>query len=187
MNCDDYLAMLATLPVGELAYGRAGDHAASCRDCDRVTRVVAERERNMLTAYGDLQFSVPAEQIAERALVASRRRTVALYYRIGLGVAMVATVLFMILSLRVGLGPQTARVSETAFHLQCLSPEQAAEVLRSQLQPSTSIRIRPDSPLGIIRVAGSPDEMARARALLERYDTPAESQCAVQVAVPKAP
>ena len=47
MNCDTYLSMLETLPVEELAYGGAREHAANCRDCDRVTRVVAERERNM--------------------------------------------------------------------------------------------------------------------------------------------
>ena len=50
MNCDTYLAMLETLPVEELAYGSAHDHAAGCRECDRITRVVAERERNMRMA-----------------------------------------------------------------------------------------------------------------------------------------
>src|SRR4029077_2258109 len=84
MNCDTYLSMLETLPVEELAYGSAREHAANCRDCDRVTQVVAERERNLAMAFGGLYPSVQAGSITARALELSRRRRIALYYRIGL-------------------------------------------------------------------------------------------------------
>lgn len=185
MNCDNYLSMLSTLPVEELAYGSARDHAANCRECDRITRVVAEREHNMLMAFGDLYPSVPAGQIAARAMVASRRRTVALYYRIGLGVAMAATVLYMITSRGVSAPSPIATVSET-FPLQCLSPDQAMEVLRMNvISPTISLSVRGNSPLGIIRVGAPPEEMERVRAVLDRYDTPTVSQCRVQVAMPK--
>jgi hypothetical protein len=184
MNCENYLSMLATLPVEELAYGSAREHAANCRDCDRITRVVAEREHNMLMAFGDLYPSVPPGQIAARALVASRRRRVALYYRIGLGVATAATILVMIMSRRTALAP-SATVSET-FPLQCLSPDQAMEVLRLNLvSPSISLSDRHNSPVGVIRVGAPAEEMERVRAVLDRYDTPTVSQCAVQVVVPK--
>jgi hypothetical protein len=183
MNCETYLSMLATLPVEELAYGGARDHAARCRDCDRVTRVVVERERNMRLAYGDLYAPGSAEQIAARAIVTSRRRTVALYYRIGLAVAAAATVLFILAS-RQTAGPlPMATVSET-FRLQCLSPEQAAEVLRPHIPPTVSLLIRPNSQLGIIKIGASPEEMEHVRSVLDRYDTPAMSHCAVQVTVP---
>ena len=42
-------------------------------------------------AFGELYPSVPAGSIAARALELSRRRRIALYYRIGLGVATVAS------------------------------------------------------------------------------------------------
>ena len=113
MNCDTYLSMLETLPVEELAYGDARLHAATCRDCDRVTRVVAERERNMLMAYGELYLPGPVDAVAARARELSRRRKVALFYRIGLGLATVATVLFLLISRRVVPTP-TARVPVTA-------------------------------------------------------------------------
>jgi hypothetical protein len=186
MNCDAYLSMLATLPIDELAYGRARDHAARCRDCDRVTRVVAERERNMLIAFTDLDLSVPAGQVAARALVTSRRRTVALYYRIGLGVAAVATILYIVTSRQAPspLPLPSADVRET-FRLHCLSPEQAAAVLRQVLPASGRVSFQPDSPLGIIKVEASPEEIEQARSVLERYDTPTESQCAVQLTVPR--
>ena len=182
MNCENYLSMLATLPVEELAYGAARDHAARCRECDRITRVVAERERNMLMAFGDLYLSVPAGQIAARAVVMARRRTVALYYRIGLGVATAATILYMIMSRRTP--APSPSVSET-FRLQCLSPDQAMEVLRPHIPPTVSVSSRANSPLGIIRVAASPEEMERVRSVLARYDTPTASQCGVQLTVPK--
>ena len=185
MNCDEYLSMLATLPVEELAYGSARDHAARCRECDRVTRVVVERERNMLLAFGDLQSSVPAAHISASALATSRRRTIALYYKIGLGMAMVATIFYMWVMRRAPV-PATARVSET-FRLQCLSPEQAAEILRPLMTETLSIVIRSNSDLGVIRVEASPEEMVTARSVVDRYDSAAESQCAVRVTVPREP
>ena len=97
MNCDDNLSMLAKLPVENQAHLHARDHAAGCRDCDRVTRVVLERERDMLMAFDELDSSVSAAQTAASALVSSRRRRrrVALYYAIGIGFVMAAIAVFM--------------------------------------------------------------------------------------------
>ena len=183
MNCDTYLSMLATLPMEELAYGDARMHAATCRDCDRVTRVVAERERSIIAAYGELYPSVQAGPIAARAMEISRRWTIALFYRIGLGVAMAATIFFLIMSRRPTPAP-SARVTET-FRLQCLSPDQALEVLRPIRSPDASMSARTNSPLGLITIAASPAEMERLRSVLNRYDTPTQSQCGVQLTVPK--
>ncbi len=186
MNCDDYLSMLATVPVEELGYGRAREHAAGCRDCDRVTRVVAERERNMLTAFGSLHSSVPSTQTATNAVLISRRRKVALYNRIGLGLLAAATIVYLVL-LRAVPAPFPPLVEGGAFHLQCLSPEQAAELIRPHLHGSSHILIHPNSPLGIITVETSGGEMEAVRSVLARYDSPAQSQCAVQVTVPTVP
>ena len=78
MNCNEYLAMLSTLPVEELDYGSVRAHAAECRDCDRVTRVVVERERSMLVAYGDLNSATSAMQVALNAYALSNRRRLVL-------------------------------------------------------------------------------------------------------------
>jgi type II secretory pathway component GspD/PulD (secretin) len=187
VKCDDYLAMLATLPVEELAYGQAREHAAECHDCDRVTRVVAEREHNMRMAFEDLQFSVPAPQTAAAALTASRRRKVAISYNIGLGIATVATVLFVMVSRTVSVPrPSQGQMITETFRLQCLSPVQAAELLRPSMQRIGLIHIR-DESLGVIDVVAPEAAMATARSILDRYDNPAQSQCAVQVTVPKVP
>lgn len=180
MNCDTYLSMLETLPVEELAYGGAREHAANCRDCDRVTQVVAERERNLVMAFGGLYPSVHAGSITARSLELSRRRRIAFYYRIGLGVATVASILFFVMTTR-RVAP--VRVSET-FRLQCLSPDQAIEVLRTVTSPAVSLSAR-DNSLGIIRVAAPPGEIERVRSVLVRYDNPTESQCGVRITIPQ--
>jgi hypothetical protein len=178
MNCDDYLAMLETLPVGELAYGRARAHAMQCRDCDRVTRVVAERERNMLLTYGDLQPSVPATHMAAGALATSRRRRVARYYRIGLGITAMVTVAVMALSRRL-LPPTPVTLRET-FQLRCLSADQAAKLLRPLLEASGKASIRPTSSRTIVTIEASPQQMAQAQLVLDRYDKAPRSQCGRQ-------
>jgi hypothetical protein len=184
MNCDDYLSLLETLPVEDLAHGRPREHTVECHECERVTRLVAERERNMLMAFDDLRYPVAAAQTAAIALTASRRRKVAIAYNIGLGVVTTAIVLSVMVSRTVARAPMPM-VTET-FRLQCLSPEQAAELVRPYIQPAGSIFIRNPS-LGVLRVAAPKAEMAKARSILDRYDNPAEAQCAVQVTVPHVP
>lgn len=187
MNCEDYLAMLATLPVEELTYGRPREHSIECRECDRVTRVVAEREYNMRMAFGDLHSSVPAAQAAASVLRTSRRRKVARYIDIGFGFAtVIAIVLFVMMSRMVPEPAPGATVRET-FRLQCLSPEQAAEVLRPHIEATGRLSFRANSPLGTITVEASPEEMATARSVLDSADSPTRSQCAVQVTVPTEP
>lgn len=171
MNCDTYLQMLETLPVNELAYGDAAYHAANCRDCDRVTRVVAERERNMLLAYGTITAPVSTGPLAAHAIELSRRRRVAFYYRFALAVAAVVCVLAFVMMRRITPRPAFGRVSET-FRLHCLTGDEAAALLRTTLPPNTMLSVRGR----ILRVGGTSDaEMQPAKALLDRY----ESQCAV--------
>ncbi|MEP6494975.1 MAG: secretin N-terminal domain-containing protein [bacterium] len=186
MNCDDYLSMLATSPVEELTRGRAREHAVGCRGCDRATHMVAEYEHAAQMAFGDIYSTVPVAQTAMTAFAAARRRTVARNYSVGLGIAAVATVFFMVAS-RNSLPIVSRSMVRETFRLQCLSPAQAAEVVRPYVQPTGTIRIRPNEPLGLIEVAASPQRMATVRSVLDRYDSPAESQCAVQVIVPKVP
>src|SRR5205085_12440185 len=87
--------LLETLPVEELSYGEARNHAAYCPECNRVTHVVAARERNMIMAYGEAYPSAFAATVAEQAITTARRRRVALFYRIGLGLAAAAVVAFV--------------------------------------------------------------------------------------------
>jgi hypothetical protein len=185
MNCNDYLAMLATLPVDELAYGQAREHAAHCHDCDRVTRVVAERERNMRLAFDDVQSFVPSAQISTHALERSRRRRIVRYYEVALAITTAASLAFFVTVRRGQSTAALATVSET-FQVRCISPEHAASILRGYLPPASVVRIPPRTS-DIIAIQTSPEDMQKVRSVLDRYDNPAESQCAARIAVPKAP
>jgi hypothetical protein len=173
MTCDTYLSMLETLPVSELAFGDAADHAASCRDCDRVTRVVAERERNMLLAYGTISPPVPTGLVAAHALELSRRRRIAFYYRFALVIAAVVSVLGFLMVGRVR--PTMARVGTSFIGLQCLSGEQALDILRPSVSPEVAISARGSS--SVVRIVASRAEAARIRAILRLYDNSAMSPC----------
>jgi hypothetical protein len=183
MTCDDYLSMLATLPVGELAYGDARAHAAVCRDCDRVTRVVAERERNMMLAFGELYPPMPSQPIAAHALEMSRRRRIASYYRVGLGIAAAMSIFGFVAVRRL---TPSAAVAGEVFPLRCLSTDQAIEMLRPALSDRARISSRGNSPAGMIEVFAPPQELQRVRSLLDSYDDAAASaaQCRIQVIMP---
>jgi len=191
MTCEDYLSMLETLPVEELAYGAARDHAAQCYDCNRVTRVVAARERNMTLAYAEAYPSASAVTVAERAIVASRRRRVAFYARAALGAAAVVTLLGAITTRRVLPTPSRTLVQRETFRLQCLSPQQAVQLLNDEIPHAPGLLISAPQPavgvpaVGVLHIEGSPVNVQAVRSVLDRYDTPTRSQCGVQLTLPK--
>jgi hypothetical protein len=191
MTCEDYLSMLETLAVDELGYGEARDHVAQCYDCNRVTRVVAARERNMTLAYAEAYPSASAVTVAERAIEASRRRRVAFYVRTALGAAAVVTLLATIMTRRVVPAPSRAVVEKGTFNLQCLSPQQAVELLREEIPNAPGLLISALRPpvtsarLGVLHIEGSPVDVQAVRSVLDRYDTPAQSQCGVERSLPK--
>ena len=180
MNCETYLSMLATLPIDELTHTDARAHVATCRDCDRVSRVVAERERNMLMAFGELYPPTPADPIATRALEISRRRKIGLYYKVGLGTAAALAVL-SVFAMRVVPTPN-ATVTEI-FSLQCLSGDQLAAVLRP-ISKNIAVYARPSTPPSFVEVVARPAELNRVRALIDVYDNPTASQCGAQLTPP---
>jgi len=167
MTCDDYLSMLETLPVGDLNYGEAREHVATCRDCNRVTRVVAERERNMIGAYGELYPSASAVTVAERAILTSRRRRVALFYRAALGVAAAAVLAFVAVArFRTRLVP--AMVARQNFMVRWCNADQVAAMLDGNLSPAAAITIRPGT--SVLQVTGRPSDLRVVRAMLDQYD-----------------
>jgi hypothetical protein len=182
MTCDDYLAMLETLPVEELMHGEAREHAAVCHDCNRVTRVVAERERNMIMAYGDVVPSAISADVALSAIATARRRRLAFFYKIGLAVAGVAAVgvigVFRLVPHR---NPSFVR---ERFALRCLSTGRAVRLLRSNVPGVAEARIRAFEPDGILEVAADPVMIHAMRSTLDRYDI----QCIEPaMVVPRAP
>jgi hypothetical protein len=182
VNCNDYLSMLATLPIDELAFGNAREHAVECRDCDRITRVVAERERNIRLAYDTLHSPMSVEQTAFQAIEASRRRRIGRYYEGAFVLAMAASVMYLVTARRTVTRAPVPAATET-FRLGCLSQEQAADVLAPERSQTTSISF-PPRPARIVTVSGTVDDVRRAR---EALDEAKGSQCVAPATPPKTP
>ena len=73
--------------------------------------------------------------------------------------------------------PPQAIVSET-FRLTCLSPEQAVKVFSPHIQTKQRMSIWTRSPGDVIHVKATREDIAMMRSQLDRYDSPAHSQCA---------
>ena len=183
MTCEDYLSMLETLPVQELGYGEARDHAAYCAECSRVTRVVAARERNMTLAYESAYPSASAVTVAERAIAAARRQRIAFFYRAGLALSAVAVIAAFVLTRRVF--PADAVSVRERHILQCLSGAQAGELIRHQVSNGDAINLRvPPGGLAVIEVGGSAEQVRQANRVIERFDNPQVTSCAAEIVVP---
>src|SRR5262249_12955355 len=157
---------LATHPVDELSHGPAREHSAFCQECDRVTREVASFEQTTRRAFEDARSSLPAALVAVHTLETSRRRGIVhRYSKVAIGIAMAAGGLFVIGS---RLSPTATRrpVASETFALQCLSPEQAAVVIKRVISSRTSISI-PSRSLGVITVQASSEEMQRVRSTID--------------------
>ncbi len=185
MTCDDYLSMLETLPVQELAYGEARDHAAYCPDCNRVTRVVAARERNMMMAYESAYPSASAATVVDRAIATARRQRIAFYYRAALGLAALVVIALFVVNRRI---PADVVANAAPFHerfsLQCLSADQAAELVRREVPNSERIVIRSRPRVAVIEVGGSVEEVRVARSVIDHFDNAGRAKCAAEVVVP---
>jgi hypothetical protein len=186
MNCNEYLSLLETATADEIAMPEARAHTTWCHDCSRLTRIVLEREHRVRMAYDALDSYLPAGHVSAHALATARRHRIVRNVQAAFTTLIVAMMLIVVSRLLVFRGAAAPRraASGATFRLQCLSPEQAAEVIRPVLGNTGSVVI-PPGPLAVIRVGAAPDQMARVRALLDRLDSPAAAKCAAQVTVPK--
>jgi hypothetical protein len=184
MTCDDYLAMLETLPIEDLMHGDAREHAAQCHDCNRVTRVVIERERSMIMAYGDLRPPASATTMAASAVRTARHRRVAFVSRMAVAIAAAGAIVVVVGS-RLVVRPRVGLVS-TSLPLRCLTPQQAIAVVRPVLSERASLSYNRE---GGQRLDISAPE-AEVRAARSAVDAEVSAVCAVGfgaglVAVPK--
>jgi len=163
MTCDDYLAMLETLPVEDLMHGSARDHAAQCHDCNRVTRVVIERERSMIMAYGDVNPLTPMTTLESRAVASARRQRVSFITRAALGLAAVGAILFVVISRIV---PKPLYPAEY-LRYRCLGPEEAISIIRPYVSEQGSIAYHPEGG-ATLRVSAPPRELQAARFALDQ-------------------
>jgi hypothetical protein len=190
MRCEEYLQLLSTLPVADLVDGHAGDHLGSCPDCNRATKLVVERERNMMMALAGMSSQIQPPEMARSTLALERRHRVGRWYIAGL-VALLLTIGVVVVNrtvLPVESGRGTVDDANQIFRPQCLSAESAAELIRQHV-PSRSLRIHiPQQGASMMMLGGTIEDLMRARSVLDRYDNPTASTCKLpQPGTPKQP
>jgi len=171
MTCDHYLAMLETLPVEELAYGEAREHAAVCHDCNRVTCVVVEREKNLLMAYGHVLPSAASATLAESAMGVARRRRIARLYSIGLGMAAAATVAALVGTRVIRRAAPARGMVQQEFALRCMSARRAAGVVQANIDDRLHTKLVARELEGVLIVTGTPRTLQQARVALDHFDS----------------
>jgi hypothetical protein len=178
MRCEEYLQLLSTLPVEDLVDGRAGDHLGSCPDCNRATKLVVERERNMMMALAGMSSQIQPLEMARSTFAVERRHRMARLYIAGL-LALLLTVGVVVVN-RTVIPVETSRgmggeINQT-FRPRCLSVAAAADLLRQEV-PSRTLRITMRLGSSLLFASGTREDLRQARGVLDRYDNPTASTC----------
>ena len=178
MRCEEYLQLLSTLPVEELVDGRSGDHLGTCPDCNRATKLVVERERNMMMALGGMSSQMQPLELSRASFALAQQRKMSRWYIGGLATLLVA-ITAVVLDRTIIPAKRShiqADAASQIFRPSCLSPQSAAELLRQYVaSPSLTVSI----PQGgtMMMLGGSIEDLMRARSVLDRYDNPTASTC----------
>jgi hypothetical protein len=78
--------------------------------------------------------------------------------------------------------PGGVPIVEEAVLLNCLSPAEAAEVIRPILDEQTTIVVSPDRAPRVITIRATPAQMERVRSVLDRYEGAGSTACATNTA-----
>ena len=187
MTCDAYLSFLSTAPIGEPLLAPMAEHVSACPDCERVTRLLVEREHALKAAYERLDSGSPPLLTAEAALTTARRRWLARLIGLGLGIlflAILATFARQLVPPGARPGALGGGLSAETFRLHCLTPVQAGELIQPYLRANGSAYYTSERTAGIITVRSTEEEMMKTRSVLDRYDTPGGGVCAVSSPAP---
>lgn len=186
MNCQECLATLATASAAELEQSDlARQHYATCPDCSRVIKLVVGAERDLGAGLNKISSNVPAAITAETAIAVAKRRRTGKLLAVVFAVLIAATLWVTWIQVIVPSMRATAElarpnlVTET-IKLQCLSSEQAGDLISPYVRSNGSIYYVAKPPLKILTVRATPEELRAVKTLLERFDSPAEApSCAV--------
>lgn len=182
MTCDEYLSILAATPVGALRPSRLPEHAATCPHCQRATRLVMEREGNLVGLDEDLFSYAPSVVPPAAALTASRHRYVDRMYRLGVGILIAATFAFVAAKwvvIRTPADPEAiaATMAEQAFLVQCLSAPEVGALVRPLLAPAGMMTYTGGPGRGVVTVRGTPAELRAVNAAFERAEQQGRYAC----------
>jgi hypothetical protein len=188
MTCEECLSELATGSLRELsADSPVMLHCATCPDCSRLTTLLRDREYNAANVLNNLPPLSNPITLAETAVTTAHRRRVGRVVVILSGAALVVTIWLAAANTVIPamnsseMGARKTLRTET-ISLQCLSPQQAADVISPFILEAGSTYYLPTSGISAITVRGSPGEIAKARSLINQFEPDAGAACRAPVA-----
>jgi hypothetical protein len=187
MTCDEYLAIVATAPVGEMGESHLREHAVGCHWCNQVTRVVVDRESSLIAAFESVSSRTAPAVTVNVAVQAWRRRRVALLVDVTLAIAIAVTMWFATADKRArDSGDSTAGepVVEEVFMIRCLSSAQAGALTRLHLGPQGIAAYTGEPPRAVLTVRAPFAQIEELRAVMSQYEGAGGSACPTPVAPP---
>jgi len=188
MTCEQCLSELATGSLRELPSDSAVmQHCATCPDCSRLTTLLRDREYEAATVLNNLPPMSNPIAVAEASVLTAHRRRVGGVVVMLSGAALVVTIWLALANTIIPamnsseMGARKTLRTET-ISLQCLSPQQAADVISPYIREAGSTYFLPTSGISAITVRGSPGEIAKARSLIEQFEPDAGAACRVSPA-----
>jgi hypothetical protein len=183
MTCEECLSELATGSLREMAADSAVmQHCVTCPDCSRLTTQLRDREYNAANVLNNLPPMSNPITLAETSVRMAQRRRVGRVVVMLTGAALVVTIwiaaakIFYPAMGRADLGNRTALRTET-IPLQCLSPEQAADIINPYVRTRGSTYYTPKSGISAITVRGTEAEVAKSRDLLLTFESDPAAAC----------
>lgn len=183
MTCEECLSELATGSLREMAADSAVmQHCVTCPDCSRLTTQLRDREYNAANVLNNLPPMSNPITVAETSVVTAQRRRVGQVVVMLTGAALVVTIwlaaakIFFPAMNRGDLNNSSSLRTET-IPLQCLSPQQAADIINPYVRSHGSTYYVPSSGISAITVRGNAAEVAKSKDLLLTFESDPAAAC----------
>jgi hypothetical protein len=183
MTCEQCLSELATGSLREMTADSAVmQHCVTCPDCARLTTLLRDREYNAANILNDLPPMSNPITVAETSVsTAQRRRTGRVVVMLS-GAALALTIWFAAAKIFYPAMNRTEALGSSALRtetipLQCLSPEQAADIINPYVRSHGSTYFTPTSGISAITVRGTSSEVAKSRELLANFESDPAAAC----------
>lgn len=187
MNCRECLEELSTTSLREMEGDSAVmQHCATCPDCARLTNSLRQREYEAATVLNNLPPMANALSVAETSATLARRRAVGRVVVMTSGVVgaiiigVVASTMVIPALVRSGMlpgGPAPAGLRTETFALNCLSPEQAADIINPYVRSNGSVYYTMRSGIPAITVRATVEELSRTRMLIHDFESNPAAAC----------
>jgi hypothetical protein len=186
MTCAEVLDMLSTASLRDMpADSAVMAHCATCPECARVTTMLREKEYDAASILNGLPPMSNPITLAQESVVTSKRRRIGRVAVIASGTALAATIwIAASLTIIPALNHADARLASElrteTMQLNCLSPQQAADIINPYVRSHGSAYYIPRSGISAITVRGTGTELAKSRDLIAQFDTDPGAACKIQ-------